>query len=118
MRSSETNHDADMHPLRPCSVPNPKATVAVVLVLLYASLFIFATQYSRFFMYIMTGMVAVILVLLYTAGILCVVYMICNGYPIEPSTDRELKECTPSVKLESNRISPKSPKLSVIEIKF
>jgi len=60
---------------RLCPVPNSHAILALAGVLIYSGTFLIYAQNHSIVLLIMTGLIAICIVCLYTSGVLCILYM-------------------------------------------
>uniref|UniRef100_A0A7E4WCJ8 Pecanex-like protein n=1 Tax=Panagrellus redivivus TaxID=6233 RepID=A0A7E4WCJ8_PANRE len=95
-------------------ISNSKVLIAVMFIASYAILFLYSAQRSTVVLIVMTGIIAVLIVSIYTSGVLCVLIMLLKPY--KPDT-RDL-EGTPFDKF-SRRISVTAAQQpNTLEIKF
>ncbi|RCN41418.1 hypothetical protein ANCCAN_12636 [Ancylostoma caninum] len=86
--SSETSEN-DTHLYRPTPLSSLQTFGIVSFLAFYSFIYLIYAQHHKVLFYVMTSLIVLWIVFIYTAGILSVLYMITVGYDEKPQDPRE-----------------------------
>uniref|UniRef100_A0AC35GBW7 Uncharacterized protein n=1 Tax=Panagrolaimus sp. PS1159 TaxID=55785 RepID=A0AC35GBW7_9BILA len=86
----------------------------IIFVIVYSLLFLFFAQHSQLMLIIMTGIIAIWTVFLYTTGIGCILYMIFRDYPPPPCSSNDFVEMAFSKLSKRISVEPNSEQINTV----
>ncbi|KAK6752509.1 hypothetical protein RB195_003745 [Necator americanus] len=86
---SSENSENDSHPFKATPLSTLETFAIVIFLALFSSVYLIYAQHHKVLFYMMTSLIVLWIVFIYTAGILSVLYMIIVGYDEKPQEQHE-----------------------------